>query len=612
MRILPKRSDFPARCMPINHSMRLLAHERYAPADPSAAFRWLPIAAARLMFTAIAVALVATPIARADALAEAAGLPKLIRTKHRSFAIPFKIPESRDPDTEAAPQRVILNISKDLGATWSVAGEQSPTAGTFSYTADADGEYWFRLRAIDRKGRSRGSEGPDIRVLVDAAGPRLAARVWKGGDGEIICRYAAADDSLKLDSLVLEYRGGDEKGWKSVAADAVLARETPAHMVGEAIWWAGERVEQLVVKISITDTSGNQTAKQFSLVAADPGVDQSALARELGLPPLPTSSADAESATPSSQAAAPADTMPEMTSVMTTGQPSTPWPAEKASWSDAGSAASATEARRRPAGPTAIPAAAGLLPRAKTDATRLVAPTATAATLLTAANATRSDQSGGPLEYRGRPLHLVNTRRFAWDYEIPAVRRTAGPLRAELWTTIDGGTTWQRAAVDTQCRSPIAVELRDTGFYGVRLELVADVPDAEGSPRSGSEPDAWVGVDDELPLVELTSVDRDETGAEDVLIIRYAARDPLLTDDSVRLMYSPNASGPWATIASGLANEGDHRWEPGKSVPARAFIRVEVADAAGNVGSAVSAEPVSVAPTRVHGRLGSLRALPTP
>jgi hypothetical protein len=560
-----------------------------------------------LLLLALLAGFFAMASVRADALADAAGLPKLIRTKHRSFAIPFKLPESKDPDTEAAPQRVILNVSKDLGATWSVAGETSPTAGTFAYTADTDGEYWFRLRAIDKKGRSRGNEGPDIRVLVDAAGPRLAARVWKGADGEIMCRYAAADDSLNLESLTIEYQGGQEKGWKSVAADAVLAREAPAHMVGEAIWWAGERVEQLVVKISLTDTSGNQTVKQFSLDGKDPGVDQSALARELGLAPLPTASAGIDGASPNADVSIPVETAPETRSVMTPSDPASPWPAETASWSDSRAATEAA-AQRRVSGPPTIPAAAGLLPRSKVDPTRLSPPTASAAILAAAA----SGEGGAPLEYRGRPLHLVNARRFAWEYEIPAVRRTAGPLRAELWTTIDGGVTWQRAVVDKQCRSPITVELPDTGFYGVRLELVADVPDAEGGPRTGSEPDAWVGVDDEAPQLELLAVDRDEPGTDDALIIRYAARDPLLTDNSVRLMYSPNASGPWATIATGIANEGSHRWVPGKSVPARAFLRVEATDAAGNLGSTVSAEPVSVAPTRVPGRLGSLRPLPRP
>ena len=552
---------------------------------------------------------------RADTLADAAGMPKLVRTKHRTFAIPFRLPDSRDPDADATPQRVLLNVSKDLGATWAAAGETAPNTGSFSYTAEVDGEYWFRLRAIDRKGRSRGGEGPDIRVLVDAAGPRLAARVWKGADGEIICRYAAADDSLRLDSLLFEYRGGQEKDWKSVAADAVLAREHPAHMVGEAIWWAGERVEQLAVRISITDSSGNQTVKQFSLEASDPGVDQSGLARELGLPPLPTATAGSGLPSPDDPAIGGGPT----TSVLARDNAGLPWPAEAATWKDAGSEAAAlvgSGATREPGSdpPPRRPATAiGLLPRAGGAGNEAAGPARAArGDALTAAGISPPAADGEPMQFKDRPLHLINARRFAWDYEVPAVRRTAGPLRAELWTTRDGGITWQRAAADRECHSPISVKLPQAGFYGVRLQLVADVPDAEGGPRSGDEPDAWVGIDEEPPQVELAAVERDESVAGDVLVIRYAARDPLLPADSVRLSYSPNPDGPWAAIATGISNEGSHRWEPGRSVPARVFIRVEATDAAGNQAATSSDQPISVAPTRFHGRLGGLRPLPPP
>jgi hypothetical protein len=557
--------------------------------------------------------------ARADSLPQAAGLPRLVRTNQRTFTIPFRLPESRDPDADATPQRVLLNVSKDLGASWVAAGETAPSTGSFTYTADVDGEYWFRLRAVDRKGRSRGGEGPDIRVLVDAAGPRLAARVWKGADGEIICRYAAADDSLRLDSLVVEYRGGTEKGstaiWKSVAADAVLAREQPAHMVGETIWWAGERVEQLAVRITISDTAGNQTVKQFSLEASDPGVDQSALAQELGLPPLPGAPADRLS----DQHDRFGPTVANTASVLAAAEPSgrlaesAAWPAERAPWRDAGGGGSTAAGFSAGSGPAEAPrrrpaTAAALLPQADRQASRQTPP----ADPLAAAGIIRPAGANQPFEYRGRPLHLVKAPRFAWDYEIPAVRRTAGPLRAELWTTRDGGVTWQRVAVDKECRSPIAVELPQAGLYGVRLELVADVPDADAGPRSGSEPDAWVGLDDEPPQVELVAIDRDETGPEDVLTIRYAARDPLLESHAVRLLYSPSADGPWATIAADLSAEGSYRWEPGRSVPARVFIRVEAIDAAGNRGSVVSDEAISVAPTRFQGRLGGVRTLPAP
>ncbi|MFN9368955.1 MAG: hypothetical protein ACK6CT_09350 [Planctomycetia bacterium] len=217
-------------------------------------------------------------VAAADDAGSPAALPELVRTKHRTFQIPFRPPRPQDADADSAPTRIVLDVSRDLGVGWHVAGETAPTTGSLTYTADTDGEYWFRLRAIDRKGRTRGGSGPDMRVLVDAAGPRLAARVWKGADGEIICRYAAADDSLRLESMTLEYRGPADAAWKTVAIQPVLSRESPAHAVGEEIWWAGEKVESLAVRIVISDSSGNVTTRQFKLEPSDPQVDQAPLA----------------------------------------------------------------------------------------------------------------------------------------------------------------------------------------------------------------------------------------------------------------------------------------------------------------------------------------------
>lgn len=549
------------------------------------------------------------------ALSEAPGLPEMVRTKHRSFAIPFRLPASQDPNDDAAAQRVVLNVSKDLGGTWSPAGETSPTAGSFNYVADVDGEYWFRLRAIDKKGRSRGGEGPDIRVLVDAAGPRLAARLWKGSDGEIICRYAAADDSLRLESLTLEYRGSTDRGWKTVAADAVLAREAPAHLVGEAIWWAGEKVDQMTVRITVSDTAGNQTVRQFSLELADPGIDQSGLAEELGLPPLPGGGSE-----PTAQITSSAPELRpggEATSSVLTSprRGGAEWASETARWHDGDPVLPA------PARPGLKATSTGLLPRsaehplpagnqaARQEAMPSPPPAGHPETLL---NGSAAQPEDGQPQYRGRPLHFAASRRFVWDYEVPAVRRTAGPLRAELWTTRDGGITWQRTAVDKDAQSPIDVEVAVPGLYGVRLELVANVPDADAGPRSGAEPDAWLGIDEEPPQVELIGVEREEAGTGDAFLIRYAARDPLLAANTVRLLYSPNAEGPWATIATGVANEGEHRWEPARNVPARVYVRAEATDAAGNVGTASSEQPFSVAPTRFGGRLGGLRVLPRP
>jgi hypothetical protein len=592
--ILPKNTDFSAAAKPIQDPMVFSAHSGDAPAPSRPLWRhWL----------AGAVAACACGLATAEPTATP-GLPALVRTKERTFAIPFRIPKSDDPDADAVAQKVVLNVSTDLGISWQTAGEAAPTATSFTYRAETDGEYWFRLRAVDKKGRSRGGEGPDIRVLVDAAGPRLAGRVWKGTDGEIVCRYAAADDSLKLESLKVEYRGPADSGWKSVAAQAILARESPAHLVGEEIWWAGDKVAAMTVRIAIADSSGNQTVKQFSLEPTDPGIDQTVLAKEIGVPPLPEQQPTADQG-PSSAGV----TIASLTPAVPAAGAGT-WSAESAApWSDgqpkAASVASPSAAGSgrsvlvRPANTSA----AGMLPQAEPRPTPQRQPLGDTGIAQSA--------TGNALEYRGRPLQLTNSRRFVWDYEIPSVRAAAGRLRAELWTTQDGGVTWQRTAVDNDGRSPIDVNLPATGLYGVRLELVADAGDESGGPRSGATPDTWVGVDEEAPQIDLVAIVRDETTTSGGLVIRYVVHDPLITPRSVRLLYSPNADGPWATIADGLENQGEHRWAPDRSVPAQVFVRAEAADAAGNVGSATSPDEISTTAPRFGGKLGGLRPLPT-
>ena len=592
--ILPKNTDFSAAAKPIQDPMVFSAHSGDAPAPSRPLWRhWL----------AGAVAACACGLATAEPTATP-GLPALVRTKERTFAIPFRIPKSDDPDADAVAQKVVLNVSTDLGISWQTAGEAAPTATSFTYRAETDGEYWFRLRAVDKKGRSRGGEGPDIRVLVDAAGPRLAGRVWKGTDGEIVCRYAAADDSLKLESLKVEYRGPADSGWKSVAAQAILARESPAHLVGEEIWWAGDKVAAMTVRIAIADSSGNQTVKQFSLEPTDPGIDQTVLAKEIGVPPLPEQQPTADQG-PSSAGV----TIASLTPAVPAAGAGT-WSAESAApWSDgqpkAASVASPSAAGSgrsvlvRPANTSA----AGMLPQAEPRPTPQRQPLGDTGIAQSA--------TGNALEYRGRPLQLTNSRRFVWDYEIPSVRAAAGRLRAELWTTQDGGVTWQRTAVDNDGRSPIDVNLPATGLYGVRLELVADAGDESGGPRSGATPDTWVGVDEEAPQIDLVAIVRDETTTSGGLVIRYVVHDPLITPRSVRLLYSPNADGPWATIADGLENQGEHRWALDRSVPAQVFVRAEAADAAGNVGSATSPDEISTTAPRFGGKLGGLRPLPT-
>lgn len=540
-------------------------------------------------------------IAMANAPLEAPNLPPLVRSKQLGFTIPFQLPEARERDGDAAPTRVLLQVSRDLGGTWENAGEVSPQAGVVTYRAPADGEYWFRLRTVDRQGRTRGGPGPDMRVLVDVAGPRLTARVWKGADGEIVCRYAAADDSIDLKSLRFEYRTPGDPGWKTVAAEGILARQAPAHMVGEEIWWAGEKVDTLGVRITVADDAGNQTVRQFSLEPSDPHVEQAAMAVEIGVPPLPGATDSAEAVA----AIGPAPSVPGVPAAIPAGAGTgAGWPAERAAaWAGGQPAVrGTTSATTDRDAPRSVLVASTRENRGSSPTA--AAPAATAAPTAASIAAAPPDQ---PLEYRGRPLLLSRSRRFAWEYEMPRLPSEDGTVSPVLWSTSDGGATWDRVSTTAIGPGALEVTLPGPGLYGFRLELVADAGGT--APRAGDAPETWVGIDEEPPQVELIGTERIE-GEDQGVVIRYGSHDTLLAPRSTRLLFSPHADGPWATITSQAENQGAFTWRPDRGVPARVYLRVEVADAAGNVGSTTSAEPIAVAPSRFTGRLGDLKPLP--
>jgi hypothetical protein len=567
-----------------------------------------------------------------------ADLPPLVRTKQRTLSVPFRLPASQDPDPEAAPRRVELHVSRDLGGSWTKVTETSPATGSLSFTADVDGEYWLRLRAIDGRGRGRGNAGPDMRVLVDAAGPRLVARVWKGADGEIACRFAAVDDSIDLASLRVEYRTDAAGGWKQVSAEGILARQAPAHLVGEEIWWAGEKVDSLTVRITVADESGNRTVQQFDMEPADPRVDQTALAHELGVPPLPMQQAATMESVTSSQTADgfAADTFSARPDFTASANPA--WQPESARWGapvaaaprDAGLPGHPDTAQHRSV-LVRSPPADNQTENYRTENYDVPAPDASTPTSIRGLPAGFPGHAPpfpatGPtesLQHQGLPLHASRSRRFAWGYQaVTASDGAVQPLRAELWSTRDGSITWQRTAVDDSGSGRFEVFLPEPGLYGVRLELFpvdrrADAPLT--GPRSGDPPDGWVMIDEDAPEVQLdvelvpaaTDPSRPD-GTGPALRIRYHSRDLLPAARGGRLLYSPHPAGPWVTIAADLEASGEYRWEPDRGVPARVYLRAEVVDAAGNVGAATSGQPIPISTGRIEGRLGGLTPLPVP
>jgi len=128
-------------------------------------------------------------------------LPEPIVSRQNLFAIPFRVEKADQPAQE--PVEVQLYVSGDRGASWQLYSRTEPARGRFMFRADADGEYWFLVRTLDRSQRLRpeGPAVPELRVIVDTAPPatqwpaeRPVEAVTAGTSPPIRNRFVPSDE----------------------------------------------------------------------------------------------------------------------------------------------------------------------------------------------------------------------------------------------------------------------------------------------------------------------------------------------------------------------------------------------------------------------------------
>lgn len=203
---------------------------------------------------------------------------------------------------------------------------------------------------------------------------------------------------------------------------------------------------------------------------------------------------------------------------------------------------------------------------------------------------------------------MVNTRRFELGYDVDSVG-SDGISKVELWGTRDGGRTWQCFGADSDTRSPFPVRVDGEGLYGFRM-IVETTSGLRGmTPRSGELPDIWVGVDTTKPAARLVTTEPRPALKTTEVFVRWEADDQMLAPRPVTLLFSPEASGPWTVLASGLENSGEYHWRIDARIPDRIFIRLEVRDEAGNVAAAESREPITIDRIRPQGRILDVRPI---
>ncbi len=166
----------------------------------------------------------------------------------------------------------------------------------------------------------------------------------------------------------------------------------------------------------------------------------------------------------------------------------------------------------------------------------------------------------------------------------------AGLAKVFLWTTTDGGATWQRAAEDVDTLSPMKVVLPD-GEYGLALVCVDRVGNAAEAPRPGAKPEVSLLVDSALPSVAFYDFPRAAVfpGDEDV-DLAWTVSDANSRPDGVRLEISEDGGTTWQEVASGLPADKPYRWRTPSKLGRRYRLRVTAEDRIGNASRATSPE----------------------
>jgi hypothetical protein len=188
---------------------------------------------------------------------------------------------------------------------------------------------------------------------------------------------------------------------------------------------------------------------------------------------------------------------------------------------------------------------------------------------------------------------MTNSPRFHLEYDVDAVG-PSGVAEVQLWATADAGHTWRLWGTDEDLQSPFDVAVEEEGIFGFHVVVVGKNGMSGRRPRTGDLADIWVGVDTTPPTADLTAATYGEGSDTGKLLIQWRAADQHLDPRPVTLSFSESPDGPWTVIVSALPNTGQFSWPADPQLPSAVFLKLEVRDAAGNVVTDRTDQPVHV------------------
>jgi hypothetical protein len=517
---------------------------------------------ARPRFAGLGVALAVGLLAPCLALAQGTPPAKKLWSKDRGFRIPVTL-STKNP---GRTRELILYVSDDHGANWKKSTRTTPDSLEFQVRVPRDGEYWFAVQTVDVDGKLYPSGDkqvePTLCVIVDATKPIITLEPVPRRGSDAGVRWEVQDSHLLLNTLMLEYQSEGAADWRQVPLDT-----SEYKLIGVKMWDAGT-ADVIRARMSVRDRAGNIKSIEQILpdgLAANPGP---AVADARSVPPRATQIATRTKPVAEGDGFGPVDA------------PSSP---------NRGSTEEPTDVLP----PSHDPDFANDPPQPRRDPDF--------------ANEAQQPQTAprtNPAAAAG-PTLLVPNPKFPLRYEVEDAGPD-GPALVELWTTRDGGRTWNRQPGDPDRVSPYNVDLGGEGTYGLWLVVQSASGLGDPPPAPGDRPQSWVEVDSAAPAV---SIDRPRVGTgvnAGKVVFTWRAGDAHMAQRPISIFYrSDGPDAPWVPIAQGLDNNGRYVWNAPTNVPPRFHVKVEALDTLGNRGLADTQDlgPVVLDRARPRGRI---------
>jgi hypothetical protein len=215
---------------------------------------------------------------------------------------------------------------------------------------------------------------------------------------------------------------------------------------------------------------------------------------------------------------------------------------------------------------------------------------------------TRGGGDAAGAGHGGNVLH-VRSRRVQLQYKLDNVG-DSGVQGIDVFVTRDA-LLWEKqytldskkaGIVPGQNDQVLPLELGGSGRWGITILPRSGVGLSEPAPQRGEQPQVWIEVDDTRPVVKIHNVVVGQQGPDmGRVVVSYSASDKFLRARPITISWADAPTGQWTVLEKETENTGSYVLDTRTvKLPYQFYLKVEATDEAGNVGSAVTEQPVKI------------------